>query len=323
MTIIRTIHDKKNPYVMLNKEALWDPNLSLEAAGLWARLMSRPDDWMFRTAELSKSCGVSIDAINKILKELISNGYAYRHQTRMPNGKHGPWEIMVFEKRTAETEIQIILPQPILPDPVPPDPVKHGHTNKDLVLKKEKSSNKAKRPPAPAAASIEEQIRNSRIPSEKHEAAINYYLAFKDEVDKKDNPVGWIVKMFDVGKIDSMQDIAQQSLREASFQEENALLAKKTKDALEARSDVQVSLHKEWIRIDFSGKCRPCGGKFDSPEFKKDLLNGLLRAGFHEQVFQIVEEWQHSKEDSIFNKILDLKYVKSMEKPGECNEQCG
>ena len=71
MTIIRTVHDKSNPYVMLNKASLWDTQLPLEAVGLWARLMSRPDNWEVRTSEIQKSCQIGKDKARAILKILI------------------------------------------------------------------------------------------------------------------------------------------------------------------------------------------------------------------------------------------------------------
>ena len=58
MSILRVKHDKKNPYVMINREALWDKDLSLQAIGLWARLLSRPDDWKIYVSELAQSCGL-------------------------------------------------------------------------------------------------------------------------------------------------------------------------------------------------------------------------------------------------------------------------
>jgi len=110
MCIIRVKHDKQNPYVIINREALWDPNLSLEAVGLWARLLSRPDDWHVNAIELSKSCGCHRNTIYKLLKELQENGYCVKQQVHAPNGKFSSVEYHVFEKKLTPEEIQIILP---------------------------------------------------------------------------------------------------------------------------------------------------------------------------------------------------------------------
>jgi len=80
MSIVRVIHNRENPYVQLNKKALWNPNLSLEAIGLWARCLSRPDDWEFKICELVARCKEGKESIYKAINELISEGYALRLQ---------------------------------------------------------------------------------------------------------------------------------------------------------------------------------------------------------------------------------------------------
>lgn len=105
MSIVRTHHDKENPYVMLNKASLWDSGLSLEAVGLWGRLMSRPDNWEVRASELAKSCKINIKKIWKLLGELINAGYAYRFQSRKPRG-FGKFEYYVFESKKTKKEIK-------------------------------------------------------------------------------------------------------------------------------------------------------------------------------------------------------------------------
>jgi hypothetical protein len=77
-TIIRTIHNKTNPYVQLSKDSLWDQRLSFKAVGLWARCMSRPDDWSFNITEIAKKAGVGRKTVDRILPELIEAGYALR-----------------------------------------------------------------------------------------------------------------------------------------------------------------------------------------------------------------------------------------------------
>lgn len=102
MTIVRTKHNVQKKYTILNNETLRDPKLSLEAVGLWARLLSRPDDWEISVQELKKSCGCGENKIYKLLNELIGLGYVYRSQTRkMKNKKSvfGKFEYIVFENR--------------------------------------------------------------------------------------------------------------------------------------------------------------------------------------------------------------------------------
>jgi hypothetical protein len=77
-TIFRVRHDRDNPYVMLNKQALFDSNLSLKAKGLWAFCLARPDDWTFCITEMLSHTREGERALYSALKELIANGYAYR-----------------------------------------------------------------------------------------------------------------------------------------------------------------------------------------------------------------------------------------------------
>jgi len=77
-TIIRVVHNRENPFVQLNKQALWDDNLSLKAAGLWARCMSRPDNWKFSMKEFVSKCKEGRRAVDSAMKELIDANYAVR-----------------------------------------------------------------------------------------------------------------------------------------------------------------------------------------------------------------------------------------------------
>lgn len=117
MSIVRIQHDKDRPYVLLNKKALNDQNLSLAAVGLWARLLSRPDDWQIYTKELTKSCGCGRDKIHSLLRELIQNGYCYRHREKVA-GKHIGCDYTVFESKQSERDMDKFkktLPQPCFP----------------------------------------------------------------------------------------------------------------------------------------------------------------------------------------------------------------
>ncbi len=84
MTVIRIKHNRENPFVQINKEALWNNNLSLKAKGLWALCLSRPDDWCFHVSEIIKNTKEGRESIHNAINELISNGYAMRFQKKDP-----------------------------------------------------------------------------------------------------------------------------------------------------------------------------------------------------------------------------------------------
>jgi hypothetical protein len=109
MTTIRTKHNKENKYTIINNRSLWDSTLSFGAVGLWARLLSRPDDWEISVVELQRSSKTGRDKIYRLLNELIEKGYVIRQQTRS-TGKHaqqfGKFEYLIFESSADREEYQ-------------------------------------------------------------------------------------------------------------------------------------------------------------------------------------------------------------------------
>lgn len=53
-------------------------SLSLEAKGLYYYMISLPNDWDFSEARISQSCGLGIDKLKRVLKELFSIGLLKR-----------------------------------------------------------------------------------------------------------------------------------------------------------------------------------------------------------------------------------------------------
>jgi len=72
-TIIRKAKDKENPYVMVDRAMLSDPNISWEATGFLAYLSLFPNKEIFDTAELARQ---AIDGEQVVIvNELIAAGY--------------------------------------------------------------------------------------------------------------------------------------------------------------------------------------------------------------------------------------------------------
>lgn len=137
MSIIRIKHNRENPYVMINRQSLWDKNLSLEAVGLFARLLSRPDDWDIRASELAKSCECDVRKIYRLINELISNGYCVRVQSKGENAKFKSVEYYVFESKKDEDEIQKMFPQCTFTQSVSSNSGKAYTTNTSSISTKE------------------------------------------------------------------------------------------------------------------------------------------------------------------------------------------
>lgn len=105
MSVIRIVHNRENPYVQLNKQALWNVNLSLKAIGLWARCLSRPDDWEFHVSEMASSGKEGKDAVLAAINELISEGYALRIANRKSDTKRFESVVyIIFEFPISEEE---------------------------------------------------------------------------------------------------------------------------------------------------------------------------------------------------------------------------
>jgi hypothetical protein len=136
MSILRLPHDKQNPYVMLNKKALEDENLSWAAKGLWAYLISKPDNWKVSVAHLCKiykAKGGGERAIYAILNELIENGYCIRQKLRNDKGLYGETEYIIQEFKN-------ILPHRSERDVVQRGRVESAHINKGDLPSTESSS---------------------------------------------------------------------------------------------------------------------------------------------------------------------------------------
>ncbi len=111
MSVIRTYHNKENPYLLINKKALQDNKLSLRARGLWALCLSYPDDWKFYVKHLVKECKEGRVSIYNAIEELIDNNYAIKmnYYEKSKDGKirGGGVEYVFFEfKITAEEKMK-------------------------------------------------------------------------------------------------------------------------------------------------------------------------------------------------------------------------
>lgn len=85
---------QKNGYSVISNSALRDPKLSARSKGLYAYIMTLPEDWQIYKEELYKHFTEGRDALNKAMKELIQSGYVEVMQTK-ENGKFGINEYII------------------------------------------------------------------------------------------------------------------------------------------------------------------------------------------------------------------------------------
>lgn len=177
MSVIRIVHNKENPFVQLNKKALWDQELSSAAVGLWARCMSRPDNWTFSISELATKFKEGKKCLYRLINELVAAGYAIKGQNRKRNdgtkkgGKRilfDSYNYIFFEFKLTPEEKSLYMSdfQKMFPLSV------FGHVQKDPLLiainKKDKEraiSDKKGKPPSQASPSSSTKKYSDKIAS--------------------------------------------------------------------------------------------------------------------------------------------------------------
>lgn len=118
-TMIRV--EKKTNYVILNKEALENANLSWKAKGLLAYLLSLPDNWQIYIDELQSHSKDGRDSTIAAMNELINANYINREQQRGERGKFSKYQYIVYEypKPIEKSELP---PETGFPETVKPEP---------------------------------------------------------------------------------------------------------------------------------------------------------------------------------------------------------
>jgi len=97
-TTYRTPRDK--PYFSLNRATAQDENLSFEARGLLAYLLSKPDDWKVILSDVQHNGNIGRDKARRLLKELEDAGYIKREdQIVNPDGTFGNIPYRIYETK--------------------------------------------------------------------------------------------------------------------------------------------------------------------------------------------------------------------------------
>lgn len=102
---LRTQKNAKHPFVMISRTLTEDNTLSLEACGLMAYLLGKPDNWQVRIQDLLHRTGHGITHLRRILRELKEHGYLERERIRVPGHSGFEWISTVHE-----SPIEIVSP---------------------------------------------------------------------------------------------------------------------------------------------------------------------------------------------------------------------
>lgn len=95
--IVRTHHNRDNPYVMINHTILRDPRLSWKATGLGAYLLGQKDEWEANIRHLTKQKTDGKDSVSSGLQELEMYFYLSRRQEQNAETGQIEWRADFYE----------------------------------------------------------------------------------------------------------------------------------------------------------------------------------------------------------------------------------
>lgn len=90
--------EKNRNYSVICNECFRDSSLSARAKGVFAYIMTLPDDWEIHKSELHTHFTEGRDAINGALRELEVAGYISKRPRQIANGQMMGWDYTVREK---------------------------------------------------------------------------------------------------------------------------------------------------------------------------------------------------------------------------------
>lgn len=140
------------PYTQIARTMLQDSTLSMEARGLLCFVLSLPDNWTFHLNWLCKDQKIGRDRAQRLVRELLANGYCVRHQDRLPDGRMGPFEYwfsddpaMIVDGASPQPENPVAVTQDVVHrDLKSPRPVKPAPVNPPLQTRQSTSNKQVK-----------------------------------------------------------------------------------------------------------------------------------------------------------------------------------
>lgn len=114
-TIFR-VGSRHKPYSQLSNDALRDPRLSWDTAGVLTFILTHPENWEFTLPWLMKQRGgIGRDRCRRIIEQLVDTGYCRRNRTRRPDGLFGAYEYVFTDELSSDLK-------PVTGEPAPDNP---------------------------------------------------------------------------------------------------------------------------------------------------------------------------------------------------------
>lgn len=107
MSNFKVIRHERN-FLQIDKEVLFNKELSFKAKGLLATCLAFPPDWNHNIAHLSKLSTNGKDSIYSCIDELIEHGYCHRHQEN--NGRFSKMDYFFYETKSLNPHLNKIVP---------------------------------------------------------------------------------------------------------------------------------------------------------------------------------------------------------------------
>lgn len=96
---------KQKNYTIVSNHIFKNNDISARAKGVYAYIMTLPDDWKLYKSELFNRFSEGKKAIDTAFKELEENQYISKKRVKNKFGKFEGWEYTVFEHPATETPI--------------------------------------------------------------------------------------------------------------------------------------------------------------------------------------------------------------------------
>lgn len=90
---------RRRGFTLLPNQVLRDPALKLTTKGLYAVMLSYPDDWEFSVRGLAADVGCGRDMIRSALQNLEKSGYLLREQVHTKSGKFAGNMFVLYDEK--------------------------------------------------------------------------------------------------------------------------------------------------------------------------------------------------------------------------------
>ena len=97
MESIQRIKNKTENFTIVSNEIFRRDNVSARAKGIYAYIMTLPDDWKLYKSELYKHFSEGRDAIDRAFKELETLGYIVMEKKKDEKGRYVGWDYRIIE----------------------------------------------------------------------------------------------------------------------------------------------------------------------------------------------------------------------------------